>query len=42
VTQCKLIVNNIEIIACKLELFKNPIIDLINNEISAERERSLT
>jgi hypothetical protein len=36
------IINNVEIIACKLELFKNPIIDLINQEISAERERSIT
>ncbi len=25
-TQCKLIINNVEIIACKLNLFKNPII----------------
>jgi hypothetical protein len=31
-----------EIIVCKIELFKNPIIDLINQEISAERERSIT
>ncbi len=38
-TQCKLINNNVEIIACILELFKNPIIDFINQEISAERER---
>jgi hypothetical protein len=37
----KLIVNNVEIIACKLELFKNPIIYFINQEISAERERSI-
>jgi hypothetical protein len=29
-------------LACKLELFKNPIIDLINKEISAERKRSIT
>jgi hypothetical protein len=28
-------------IACKLELFKSPIIDFINQEISAERERSI-
>jgi hypothetical protein len=40
-TQCKLIINNVEIIACKLELFKNPIIYFINQEISAERERSV-
>jgi hypothetical protein len=33
---CKLIINDVEIIACKLELFKNPIIDFINQEISAE------
>jgi hypothetical protein len=33
---------DVEIIACKLELFKNPIIDLINQEISEERERSIT
>jgi hypothetical protein len=26
----------------KLELLKNPIIDFINQEISAERERSIT
>ncbi len=38
-TQCKSIINNVEIIACKLDLFKNPIIDFINQEISAERER---
>jgi hypothetical protein len=36
---CKLIINNVEIIACKLELFKNPIIDFIYQEISAVRER---
>jgi hypothetical protein len=42
-TQCKLIINNVEkIIAGKLELFKNPIIDYINQEIRAERERSIT
>jgi hypothetical protein len=41
-TQCKLIINDIEIIACKLELYKNPIIDFINQEISAERERGIT
>jgi hypothetical protein len=40
-THCKLIVKKVEIIACKLELFKNPIIDFINQEISAERERSI-
>ncbi len=40
-TQCKIIVNNVEIIACKLELFKNTIIDYIHQEISAERERSI-
>ncbi len=40
--QRKLIINNVEIIACKLELFKNPIIDLMNQEISADRERSIT
>jgi hypothetical protein len=40
-THCKLIINNVEIIACKLELFKNPITDFINQEISAERERSI-
>jgi hypothetical protein len=33
--------NNVKIIACKLELFKNPIIDFIYQEISAERERSI-
>jgi hypothetical protein len=27
--------------ACKLEFFKNPIIDFINKENSAERERSI-
>jgi hypothetical protein len=32
----------VEIIACELELFKNPIIDFINQEISTERERSIT
>jgi hypothetical protein len=41
VTQCKLILNNLEIIACKLQLFKNPVIDFIKQEISAERERSI-
>jgi hypothetical protein len=35
------IINNVEIIACKLELFKNPIINIINQEISAEREGSI-
>jgi hypothetical protein len=40
--QCKLIINTVEIIARKLELFKNPITDFINEEISAERERSIT
>jgi hypothetical protein len=40
-TQCQLIISNIEIIACKLEMFKNPIIYFINQEISAERERSI-
>jgi hypothetical protein len=40
--QCKLIINGVEIIACKLELFKNPTTDFINQEISAERERSPT
>jgi hypothetical protein len=29
-------------IACKLELFENPIIDFINQEISAEWERPIT
>jgi hypothetical protein len=38
----KLINNGVEIIACKLELFKNPIIDFINQEISAERESLIT
>ncbi len=38
-TQCKLNINDVEIIACKLKLFKNPIIDFINQEISAEREK---
>ncbi len=37
----QIINNNVLIIACILELFKNPIIDLINREISAERERSI-
>ncbi len=32
--------NNVESIVCKLELFKNPKFDFINQEISAERERS--
>ncbi len=40
-TLCKLIINNVEIIACKLELFQNPIIYFINQDISAERERSI-
>ncbi len=40
-TQCKLIINNVEIIACKLELFKNLIIYFINQRISAEREISI-
>jgi hypothetical protein len=35
-------VDSMYIIACKLELFKNPIIDFINQEISAEREISIT
>jgi hypothetical protein len=39
---CKLIINDVEITACELELFKNPIIDFINQEIGAERERSIT
>jgi hypothetical protein len=39
-TQCKLIVNDKEFIACKLEFFLNP--KPINQEISAERERSIT
>ena len=34
-THCKLIINDVEVIACKLELFKNPIIDFIYQEISA-------
>ncbi len=34
-SQCKLIINYVEIIACQLELFKNPIIDLINYKRSA-------
>jgi hypothetical protein len=29
-------------ITSKLELFKNPIIDFIKKDISAERERSIT
>ncbi len=33
--------NIVEIIACKLEMFKTPIIDFINQEISAEREREI-
>ncbi len=37
-----ILIVNVEIIACKLELFKNPIIDFINQEISAKRERSIT
>jgi hypothetical protein len=40
-THCKFIINYVEIFACKLALFKNPIIDLRNQEISAERERSI-
>jgi hypothetical protein len=40
-TQLIEIINNVEIIACKLDFFKNPIIDFINQEISAERERSI-
>jgi hypothetical protein len=35
-------INNVEIIAYKLELFENPIIDFINQEISVERDRSIT
>jgi hypothetical protein len=31
-----------EIIACKFELIENPIIDFINQEISADWERSIT
>jgi hypothetical protein len=38
---CIFNINNEEIIACELELFKNPIIDFINQEISGERERSI-
>jgi hypothetical protein len=41
-TQCKLIINNLEIIECKLEWFITPIIDFINEDFSAERERSIT
>jgi hypothetical protein len=41
-THCKLIINDEEIIACKLELFKNPVLEFTNQEISAERERSIT
>ncbi len=37
-----LIINDVEIIACKFELLKNPIIDFINQQINAERERSIT
>jgi hypothetical protein len=33
-------INNIEIIACEFELLKNLIIDFINQEVSAESERS--
>jgi hypothetical protein len=40
-TQCKLIINNGENIACKLELFQNPIIDFINQKISPAMERSI-
>ncbi len=40
-TQSKLIINNVEIIACKSELFKKPIIYFINQEISAESEWSI-
>jgi hypothetical protein len=36
-TQCKLIINTAEIIAYKLELFKNPINDFKHQEISAEK-----
>ncbi len=32
----------VEIVACKLELLQKPIIDFINQEISTERERSIT
>jgi len=38
-THWKLIINDAEIIACNLKLFKNPVNDFINQEISAERER---
>jgi hypothetical protein len=31
----------VEIVACKLVFFKNTIIDFVNQEISAERERSI-
>jgi hypothetical protein len=31
-TQCKLIINDAEIIACKLELLKNPIIYFISRD----------
>ena len=34
-------INSVEMIASKLEFLKNPIIDFINQEISAERERSI-
>jgi hypothetical protein len=34
-------INNVEIIAGKFELFNAPIIDFINQEISAFRERSI-
>jgi hypothetical protein len=37
----KLIINIVKIIECKLELFKTPVIYFINQEISAERERSI-
>jgi hypothetical protein len=36
-----LTINNIESIECKLELFKNPIVYFINQEISPEREISI-
>ncbi len=36
-----LVINNVEIIACKLEFFLNSIIYFINQEISAEMERSI-
>jgi hypothetical protein len=39
-TPCKFIINNVEIIAFQVELFKNPQY-LMNQEISAERERSI-